>query len=45
MGLASMEERVRALGGTFRAGPGERGGWVVFASVPRPRAQGEGRRS
>lgn len=35
MGLASMEERVRALGGTFRAGPGERGGWVVFASVPR----------
>ena len=35
MGLASMEERVRALGGSFRAGPGERGGWVVFASVPR----------
>lgn len=35
MGLASMEERVRALGGTFRAGPGERGGWVVFASVPK----------
>ena len=35
MGLASMEERVRALGGAFRAGPGERGGWVVFASVPR----------
>ncbi|HJA29218.1 MAG TPA: hypothetical protein IAA15_06590 [Candidatus Olsenella pullicola] len=35
MGLASMEERVRALGGTFRAGPGEHGGWVVFASVPR----------
>lgn len=37
MGLASMEERVRALGGTFRAGPGERGGWTVFASVPRER--------
>ena len=35
MGLASMEERVRALGGSFQAGPGERGGWVVFASVPR----------
>lgn len=35
MGLASMEERVRALGGTFRAGPGERGDWTVFASVPR----------
>ena len=35
MGLASMEERVRALGGAFRAGPGERGGWVVFASVPK----------
>lgn len=36
MGLASMEERVRALGGTFRAGPGEHGGWTVFASIPRP---------
>lgn len=35
MGLLSMEERVRALGGTFRAGPGQRGGWVVFASIPR----------
>ena len=34
-GLAAMEERGRALGGSFRAGPGERGGWVVFASVPR----------
>ena len=41
MGLASMEERVRALGGTFRAGPGTQGGWAVFASVPR--AGGEGR--
>lgn len=37
MGLASMDERVRALGGTFRARPGERGGWTVFASVPRVR--------
>ena len=35
MGLASMEERVRALGGTFKAGPGARGGWTVFASVPK----------
>ena len=42
MGLASMEERVRALGGTFRAGPGARGGWTVFASVPRC---GEGART
>ena len=36
MGLASMEERVRALGGTFHAGPGQHGGWTVFASIPRP---------
>lgn len=34
MGLASMEERVRALGGTFRVGPGTHG-WTVFASVPK----------
>ena len=40
MGLASMEERVRALGGTFRAGPSEDGGWVVFASVPRRAEEG-----
>lgn len=42
MGLASMEERVRALGGAFRAGPGERGGWVVFVSVPRREEPGCG---
>lgn len=36
MGLASMEERVRSLGGTFRAGPGQDGGWTVFASIPKP---------
>lgn len=36
MGLASMEERVRALGGTFHAGPGQYGGWTVFASIPKP---------
>ena len=34
MGLASMEERVRELGGSFLAGPCERG-WRVFASVPK----------
>lgn len=36
MGLASMEERVRALTGTLAAGY-EDTGWVVRASVPRPR--------
>lgn len=35
MGLASMEERVRALGGAFRAGPDQNGGWTVFASIPK----------
>ena len=34
---SAVEERVRSLGGTFRAGPGEGGGWTVFASVPRGR--------
>lgn len=42
MGLVSMEERVRALGGAFRAGRGPRGGWQVFASVPRGGAEGRG---
>ena len=37
MGLASMGERVRVLGGAFHAGPGAHGGWTVFASVPRGR--------
>lgn len=36
MGLASMEERVRTFGGTFRAGPDQNGSWKVFASIPRP---------
>ena len=35
MGLASMGERVEALGGTFRAGPCADGGWRVFATVPK----------
>ena len=35
MGLASMRERVEALGGTFRAGPRADGGWRVFATVPK----------
>ncbi len=39
MGLVSLEERVQALGGTFRAGPigtgGLAGGWRVFASIPK----------
>lgn len=38
LGLTSMEERVDALGGTFRAGPDAAGyGWRVFASIPKPR--------
>lgn len=47
MGLVSLEERVRALGGTFRAGPVEArggvagfGGWRVLASIPK-RREGE----
>lgn len=42
MGLASMQERVEALGGTFHAGPrtangaGTAPGWRVFASIPKP---------
>lgn len=35
MGLASMRERVEALGGTFRAGSCADGGWRVFATVPK----------
>ncbi|WAL65388.1 histidine kinase [Amycolatopsis cynarae] len=33
-GLASLAERVHALGGAFRAGPGEAGGWRVQAVLP-----------
>ena len=36
MGLASMRERVEALGGTFTAGPrAGSSGWRVFATVPK----------
>ena len=36
MGLASMRERVEALGGTFTAGPRAGApGWRVFATVPK----------
>ncbi len=33
-GLARLDERVRAMGGDFRAGPGDDGGWVVEAHLP-----------
>lgn len=36
MGLASMRERIEALGGTFTAGPRAGSpGWRVFATVPK----------
>ncbi len=36
MGLASMRQRIEALGGTFTAGPrAGAGGWRVFATVPK----------
>lgn len=36
MGLASMRERIEALGGAFTAGPrASAGGWRVFATVPK----------
>ena len=43
MGLASMRERIEALGGTFTAGPraGD-GGWRVSATVPKQQGD-EGR--
>ncbi len=34
-GLVGMNERATLLGGTFDAGPGERGGWTVTAALPR----------
>ena len=38
MGLASMRERVEALGGSFSAGPRrDSTGWRVFASIPKER--------
>ncbi|MGC4808496.1 sensor histidine kinase [Micromonospora sp. DT233] len=33
-GLAGLAERVEALGGRLRAGPGDDGGWVVLAALP-----------
>lgn len=43
MGLASMRERIEALGGTFSAGPrAGAGGWRVFATVPKQQGD-EGR--
>ncbi|WP_234361818.1 histidine kinase [Plantactinospora sp. BB1] len=35
-GLIGMRERLEALGGTFRAGPGPDVGWAVRATVPVP---------
>ena len=41
LGLVSLEERVQALGGTFRAGPIGEGAqpssWRVFVSIPKKR--------
>ncbi len=34
-GLVGLGERVRTLGGTFRAGPTGAGGWAVVAALPR----------
>lgn len=43
MGLASMRERIEALGGTFTAGPRAGSpGWRVFATVPKQQGD-EGR--
>ena len=36
-GLASMHQRVAALGGTLVTGPGEGAGWTVRAELPRDR--------
>ena len=33
-GLIGMRERLEALGGTLRVGPGPEGGWVVAATLP-----------
>lgn len=34
-GLVGMAERAKLLGGTFEAGPGPSGGWVVRVDLPR----------
>ncbi|WP_157407373.1 sensor histidine kinase [Actinomadura atramentaria] len=42
-GLAGLDERVAALGGRLRAGPGPRGGWRVAAVLPAAPALRESR--
>ena len=42
MGLADIEMRVRALGGTSLCGPYD-GGWRVFVSIPKTRWLENGR--
>jgi signal transduction histidine kinase len=37
-GLVGLTERVQALGGRLKAGPGIGGGWVVYATLPTERA-------
>ncbi|MET7463337.1 histidine kinase [Nonomuraea sp. NPDC005501] len=44
-GLAGMRERVRALGGTLAAGPGENGGWRLTATLPGTRDDPAGTRA
>jgi len=39
-GLVGMRERVEALGGTLRAGPGTDAGWAVSATLPLPARSG-----
>jgi signal transduction histidine kinase/phage shock protein PspC (stress-responsive transcriptional regulator) len=40
-GLIGMRERVAALGGRFRAGPGDAGGFTVSAELPVPTGPAE----
>lgn len=39
LGLIGMRERIELLGGQFRAGPHQDGGWAVSATIPRGPAQ------
>jgi signal transduction histidine kinase len=41
LGIVGMRERMSALGGSLEAGPKSRGGWLVRASIPYPRATDE----
>jgi signal transduction histidine kinase len=43
LGVVGMTERVRAVGGDFRAGPIAGGGWRVTATVPLRTASPAGR--